>query len=53
MSDVSDILAKAALDLRQINQNELADILTLLALLATPQQIAAARAAILTILQTP
>jgi hypothetical protein len=47
---VPDILAKAALALRDINQHELADIVTLLALLATTEQIAAVRGAILTVL---
>jgi hypothetical protein len=49
---VPDILAKAALALRDINQHELADIVTLLALLATTEQIAAARGAIFTTLAT-
>jgi hypothetical protein len=53
MSDVSDILAQAALALRAVNQDELADVVMLLTLIATPQQIAAVRGAILTILQTP
>jgi hypothetical protein len=49
---VPDILAKAALALRDINQHELADIVTLLALLATTEQIAAVRGAIFTFLAT-
>jgi hypothetical protein len=52
MSDVSDILAKAALALRENNQLELADIVMLLALLVTVEQIAAVRGAIFTILTT-
>jgi alkylhydroperoxidase/carboxymuconolactone decarboxylase family protein YurZ len=50
MSDVSDILARAALALRDINQHELADIVTLLALLATTEQIAGVRGALLRVL---
>ena len=46
---VPHILAKAALALRDINQHELADIVTLLAL-ATTEQIAAVRGAIFTVL---
>ena len=49
---VPDILAKAALALRDTNQHELADIVTLLALLATMEQIAAVRGAIFTVLGT-
>ena len=53
MSAVSDILAKAELALRRSIRNELADVVLLLTLLATPQQIALARGAISTILGTP
>jgi hypothetical protein len=49
---VPHILAKAALALRDINQHELADIVTLLVLLATTEQIAAVRGAIFTVLAT-
>jgi hypothetical protein len=49
---VPDILGKAALALRDTNQHELADIVTLLALLATTEQIAAVRGAIFTVLGT-
>ena len=49
---VPHILAKAALALRDINQHELADIVTLLAVLATTEQIAAVRDAIFTVLAT-
>jgi hypothetical protein len=49
---VPDILAKAANALRATNQHELADIVTLLALLATTEQIAAVRGAIFTVLGT-
>jgi hypothetical protein len=49
---VPDILAKATLALRDTNQHELADIVALLALLATTAQIAAVRGAIFTVLAT-
>jgi hypothetical protein len=49
---VPDILAKAALALRGINQHELADIVMLLTLLGTTEQIAAVRGAIFTMLAT-
>ena len=49
---VPDILAKAARALRDTDQHELADIVTLLALLATTAQIAAVRGAIFTALAT-
>jgi hypothetical protein len=52
MSDISDILAKATLALRAINQHELADIVTLLDRLVTTEQIAAVRGAIFTMLAT-
>jgi hypothetical protein len=53
MSDISDILAKAALALRGVNQHELADVVTLLTLLPTAEHIAAVRGAVLTIVQSP
>jgi hypothetical protein len=49
---VPDILAKTARALRDTDQHELADIVTLLALLATTAQIAAVRGAIFTVLAT-
>ena len=53
MSDVSNVLAKAAHALRAISQRELADVVVLLALLATAEDVAAARRAILAILDAP
>ena len=49
MSDVSNVLVKAAHALRTISQHELADVVVLLALLASAEEIAAARRAILLI----
>ena len=51
MSD--NILGQAGLALREINQHELADLVTLLPLLVTAEDIAAVRGAILTILHPP
>jgi hypothetical protein len=48
MSTASDILAKAALALREIDQHELADIVTLLGLLGTVEHIATVRGAVIT-----
>jgi hypothetical protein len=53
MSDVSNVLAKAAHALRAISQRELADVVVLLALLATAEDVAAARRSILAILDAP
>ena len=50
MSDVSNVLAKAAHALRAINQYELADVVVLLVLLATAEDVAATRKAIISIL---
>jgi len=52
MSDVSNILAKAVHALREIKQDELADIILLLALLATKDDIALVRGATLRVLET-
>ena len=53
MSDVSNVLAKAAHALRSINQHELSDVVVLLVLLATAEDVAAARKAIISILDAP
>ena len=47
MSDVSNVLAKAAHALRAINQYELADVVVLLVLLATAEDVAATRKSII------
>ena len=53
MSDVSNVLAKAAHALRAINQHELADVVVLLVLLATAEDAAVARKSIISILDAP
>ena len=50
MSDVSNVLANAPHALQAISQHELADVVLLLALLASAEDIAATRKAIISIL---